>query len=798
MVRPRSIHAAARRAALVVALCAVVPYLNGLRNGFTFDDVAIVAENRRIRSIAGLGEVFTSDWWNGKRPQSLLYRPLTMASFAIDYAAGRRGENGPPPARLPASSAFAFHLQNVLWHGAASATLFLLVLELFASPGLALATAALFAVHPVHTEAVDGIVGRAELISAFFAFLALVVAGRVIRDDPPGASRPALSGLLLLLALLSKEQAIVIPAVPLLWLVLRRPDERRELIRRRSFRRLLFSLVCAALVYLAMRTAVLGSTVGAKTVEHGGIAVDNPIESASGAARLLTPVRVFGHVLGLLVFPRTLSADYSYDQIQVVTSVDGATLLCGLALFGLAAGAFLLRRRAPAASFGILFFFLTWAITSNLFVVIGTILGERLLYLPSAGACLAIAGSLVPAGRRLRVPWVAAAAIAALVFAGGARTWARNADWKDNATLFKSAALASPRSCKALDGYASELFSAGRSREAIPWAERALAVFPLYPGAHQTLSKSLRVLANDESDPTRRDELRKQAVAHALELITIFSSAGGDGSGLADAWNVLGSLALDQGNVNEALEDFGKSLKNVPDDVPSLIGAGVAQAMRAERETDPQQKDALQEAALRPFEQALAVDPANIEARQNAAVMLRSLGSRIADDGRRAELLQRAEAHEAYALAANRDSGDVDAIANLHGVRGSWLFDQKRYAEALTEFREAARLQPRAARSDLSIGNVLAAQSEEEPDTKRKLALIAEAMRSFERALELEPDNAVAHLNLGITYLRQRRDPPMVAEHFRAYLRLVPDSPQRAQMEETIRQMESSPRAGGR
>src|SRR5439155_23674535 len=126
------------------------------------------------------------------------------------------------------------------------------------------------------------------------------------------------------------------------------------------------------------------------------------IVGARGMGRLLTPARVFGHVLRLLVFPRTLSADYSYDEIPVVASPDLPTVLCLLALFGLIALALLLRRRAPAASFGILFFFLSWALTSNFVITIGTILGERLLYLPSAGACLAVASGIVAATQPIR------------------------------------------------------------------------------------------------------------------------------------------------------------------------------------------------------------------------------------------------------------------------------------------------------------------------------------------------------------------------------------------------------------
>ena len=735
---------------VAVLLLATIPFVSGLRNGFTLDDVALAAENPRIRDGARLSEAFTTDWWNGQRPHSLLYRPLTMASFAIDYAAARHGEAGPPPARLPARDAFPFHVQSLLWHGAASVALFLLVFEMFASPGLALATAAIFAVHPVHTEAVYGIVGRAELMSASFAFVSLLFAWRVVRDDPQGAARPALAGAFLLAALLSKESAIVIPAVPLFWVLLRDPAERSTLLARSSFRRLLASLGVAALAYLAIRTAVLGSPVAPSPTAPGTIVVDNPIAGAGGIARLLTPLRVFGETLRVIVYPRTLSADYSYDQLPLVRSLDGATAASALALAGLVAAVFLLRRRAPAASFGVFFFLLAWGLTSNLPVVIGTIFGERLFYLPSAGACLAIASVLTYAAARVPARGLAAAAIGVLVLVGGARTWARAADWKDNAALFASAAAASPRSCKALDGYASELFTAGRPRDAIAWAQRALNVYPDFPGAHQTLAKSLRIMANEEADPAQKAELRGRAAAHARKLLELYAGSAGGGRGLADAWNVMGSLALDADDAEGALTDFEKSLASDPAFVPSIVGSGVALARRGDRD-----------GALKRFEQAQALDPGNADARGNAAEMHRLL------------------------------AGEPAAQANLHGVRGMQLFEEKRLAESLAEFREAARLQPQAARAYLGIGTVLAAQSDAETDANRKRAYVDEAISAFTHALELEPDNADAHRNLGIIYLGQRRDPKKVAEHFRAYLRLVPGSPQRAQMEETIRQMDA-------
>jgi|GEM_PF-781416 cytochrome c-type biogenesis protein CcmH/NrfG len=757
-------------APLVVVLLAMVPYLNGLRNGFTFDDVTIAAQNPRIRSMSGIGRAFTTDWWDGKHPQSLLYRPLTMATFAIDCAVATRGVAGPIPVRLPPDAARAFHVQNLLWHGAASVALFLLVLELSASPVLAFAAAALFAVHPVHTEAVDGIVGRAELMSACFSFLSLLFAWRAVRDDSQGAPRSMLAGAFLLLALLSKEQAIVIPAVPLLWILALERDERRELIRRPSFRWMVGALGAATLLYLCARAAVLGSPVAIRASDRVPILVDNPVSNAEGIARVLTPVRVFGEALRVLVFPRTLSADYSYDQIPLVTSVDAATIGCAFVLLASVAGVLLLRRRVPVASFGLGFFLLSWALTSNLFVVIGTIFGERLLYLPSAGFCLAAACGLMAAGRWLGGPRLAALVIAVLVVLCGVRTWSRNSDWKDDGSLFAAAAEASPRSCKALNGHASQLLAAKRPEAAVPLARRALAVFPSYPSAHYTLARGLREIAKQEKDPARKSELRGEASERARWLIDFYAQSPGGGRDLADAWNMLGCLALDEKRADEALRTFRKGIETSPDYEPAITGYGAALAMQADDASDPESKEALRRAALAQFERALVLDPTSAAAREDAMLMRTALAS-----------------------AAPMETRGPGALADRHATNGDRLLAEKRLDESLAEFREAARLQPRAGRGFLGIGTVLVAQSDREIDTRRQAALIDEAIESFEHALALEPGNPSAHMDLGIIYLSRRRDPAKVVQHFRAYLALVPDTPRRAQMEETIRKMDTAP-----
>jgi tetratricopeptide (TPR) repeat protein len=570
-----------------------------------------------------------------------------------------------------------------------------------------------------------------------------------------------LAGALLLTALLSKESAIFVPAVPLFWLTARSPAERRALLRRASFRRLLVSLGAAAAAYLALRAAVLGSPVAGYRTAPGTIVVDNPIAGATGAARVLTPISVFGAAVAKLVYPRVLSADYSYTQLPLVRAIDGRTVACALLLAGLAALALGLRVRAPAASFGLVLFLLSWLPTSNLAIVIGTIFGERLLYLPSAGICIAAASGALAFGSRPKLEKAVVVAIALIVATGASRTWTRNRDWTDNLTLFAATAASSPRSCKALDGYASELLSSGRPAEARVWAERALGIHPAYAGAHLTLAKALRALADDERDAARRAELRVEAAEHARILVELFSASAGGGSGLADAWNLKGGLALDDGDADAALDDFTRSLESQPSFVPSLVGSGVAIARQADRESDEARRETLRRAAADRFERALALDPASAEARDNLAILR---------------------------------PADPAAAANLHGLRGTALLKERRFGEALAEFRDAVGLEPRAARGYLGIGTALASQADAEQDAARKRALANGAVEAFEQALAVEPDNPDAHMNIAVTYLRQDREPAKVAEHFRAYVRLVPSAPQRAQIEETIRRMEAKQR----
>ena len=467
-------------AALVAAALACAIFLNALPNDFTFDDLPIVSGNPLVTD-GGLWPALSSHYWAGTAPAGNLYRPLTTASFWLNH-------------RLAGSGPDGFHLINILLHGAVTALLYLLARRL-ADPPAAAAAAILFAVHPVHTEAVASIVGRADLLAALF-----VLAAWLLRR------RPILSALLFLAGLLSKESAIVLPALLLVEdAILRRRGPERA-------RPAAYAPHLAAIaVFLLLRAAVIGSPLVGRPMTPGSFA------GVSASDRLLTAIAVIGSDLRLLIWPATLSADYGFNQIPIVTSPAAPGFLAGVAgLLVCAVLALATRRRAPAIALGILVFFAALAPVANVFFPIGVILAERLLYLPSAGLCLA-AGAAIgllldalgaprrPASRLAAACLVAAAPGALLA----ARAWTRTADWRDQRTLFEATVRASPDSALAHVNLGSVYQSLGRLQEAEAEYRRGIAIGPERKGAHHNLGTVLEATGRiEEAIAVYRDALR--------------------------------------------------------------------------------------------------------------------------------------------------------------------------------------------------------------------------------------------------------------------------------------------------
>ncbi len=437
----------ARRLYLAVGACAVVVYLGALWNEFAMDDRYIIVLNQLVHARSGLWRAFAHPYW----PADLggaLYRPLTLATYVVDWAVGETAW---------------FHGVNLLWHAAASVAVASLARR-WSGTTAALIAGLLFAVHPVHVEAVANVVGRAELMAGLFALLALLAA---LERGSVGWSAVALA-----LGLLSKENAAVVPGL-IVWawmLGISRPSRHRMVA---------FGASWAALgvAYLALRLAVLhpyAQSLGVAPVFFG----------AGPLAVRLTAVAALADVARLLVFPLTLRADYSPNERTLVTSpFDGRFALGLLALTAWAALLVLTWRRGrKVEAFGLGWVALAFLPVANILFPVGILLAERTLYLPSAGLALA-------AGAWLRdVPRVPLRVLLGLIgLVGGARTALRVPVWSDDRTVTLSVLEDSPRSYRGPLRTAALLQGAGETAKALEDYHTAALIYDrdpmLYVGA---------------------------------------------------------------------------------------------------------------------------------------------------------------------------------------------------------------------------------------------------------------------------------------------------------------------------
>src|SRR5206468_2595557 len=283
--RDNRVGVTTRQAVLIAGLVAAAVAAPSMRNEFVADDQWVVAHRQVLEHPPSVGAVLTEPYW----PASfggVMWRPAVISSFALDYRVS--------------SSPHWFHVINVLWAAIATALFTLLACDL-AGPVVGLIAGLLFAVHPVHVEAVANVVGRAELMAAAGYAAALVCAVRAERRPVYLIGVAAGAAF----AIASKEIAVTLPAAVVLVYLARRTDLR-----------LAWRPVVAATVPIAAYFIVQGF-VGIRTFYAGGLAVG--LEHVGFLARSWAMERLSLQWWRLFLFPTHLSADYSPGELTVAT-----------------------------------------------------------------------------------------------------------------------------------------------------------------------------------------------------------------------------------------------------------------------------------------------------------------------------------------------------------------------------------------------------------------------------------------------------------------------------------------------
>lgn len=461
---------------LGIALAGFAVYANALGGAFVYDDLDNVLRNPWIRAPEGLVEAFTHHMAAfSPGCDTSYYRPLMHVVLACIY-----GIAGYDPV--------AYHLSLVLLHAATCAAVFLLVRRVTRPADGQVANVAasvgalVFALHPVHVEAVAWVSGVVDLSYSLLAVSALLA----LTSVSPWRRR-WLAPALFLVALLGKEPAVMLLPVFAAFVAARgdlaRPADRRELLRIGA------PLGLALVVYLAMRVAALGGLMG--TGGSRRVVVDV-------GEGLLTAAALFGKYVTLLLIPHGQSALYDY---RIATGLADPRPWVGLAAAA-SVGVLAWRvRRNPAAVLGVALVVLPLLPALYVPVLGEGLVGERYLYLPSVGLALLVAQAwtawISPHAARERVAVVAAGLVAA---AGAAVTVSRNRVWHDELSLWADAAGKADRSAAAHEHLGFALLTAGRPAEAVPSLLRSLQLDPGRRDARTNLAAALAALGrNDEA-----------------------------------------------------------------------------------------------------------------------------------------------------------------------------------------------------------------------------------------------------------------------------------------------------------
>jgi tetratricopeptide (TPR) repeat protein len=433
--------------AVLVAAVVAAPSLD---NGFAYDDLPIVVDNVRVTTLLPSWEYFAQSYW----PAGGLYRPLTVWLLAVEWKLG----SGAP---------WIFHGTNVVLHALVSGLVYLLARQLL-TPAWAAVAAVLFAVHPVHVEAVANVVGLSELLSAIFVLASVLMALRGTRNGFTPITRMGVTACGMLAAV-SKEQGFIAPALVLISASIACPPPGAAL-RRVAPVAAAMALLLTALLFL--RVGILGGLAGDEPAA--------PLRGLSSSARMLVALGTVPEWARLLLWPAQLSFDYTPPGYAAAAVPAGVHVLALLILLALAWAAWSCRSRAPAVTLGVAWVAIALLPVSNLLVPTGILLAERTLYLASVGAMLALAGAAAVIAGHVPLPWarrMLAVVVVLLALGGGVRSMTRAGVWRDNERLLQQVPVEAPRNYRAHRTLAQHHDRQGRLNEAALEYRRSLALW---------------------------------------------------------------------------------------------------------------------------------------------------------------------------------------------------------------------------------------------------------------------------------------------------------------------------------
>lgn len=591
-----------RKAELIIFLLGFLLYANTFQHDFVLDDAIVFSENSFTKSgIYGWKGIFSKDTFYGFFQQSgkeqLVaggrYRPLSLATFAMEVSIfGLQPTSG--------------HIINALLYGILGIVIFRCLLLLQLHRGLSLAITLLFMTHPLHTEVVANIKGRDEIFSLLFALMALYFFLKQLGS--PSFQNLGWVGLFYFLGLISKENSLTFIGIfPLVAWYVGEKEWKKVVIG-------ILPALAGVGIFLWIRGIVIGPIDLAWSTEWMNNPFlkiqDNLYVLMDGWERTARIMQSWIKYQQLLVFPFPLSHDY-YPLALPMLSISHPMVVLSL-IFHLILFVFIIlfKTKRKDFSFGMLFFWITFSMVSNVVFPIGTHMSERFMFMPSLGWIIAVTSmvsSWIPRSFHKFI-----LGIILIVFTS--LTFARNRVWKNNYTLFSTDIQVVPNSAKlnnALGGILieksleQEPIDAENLNRALGYLEKAVWIHPNYKNAHLLKGNANLYLGLYEK--------AIQDYNNALAIDPNYSEAHNNLSiAYRDGGRAFGER---EGNLDKAIEWLQLSSQMRPDDYEVYRLLGVAYGSRGNSEE-----------ALKWFLKAVELEPNNGSAWYNLGVAYYNLG----------------------------------------------------------------------------------------------------------------------------------------------------------------------------
>ncbi len=580
---------------IIVAVFSFLLYVQTIPYTYTLDDYSTIKENNVVqKGFSGIPTLMKTSYRYGYwASNDELYRPLSLIMFAIEWQL------------FPDTPPFG-HFINICLYAICGFLLFNFLSRLFKNNYLIPFIATMvFMGHPAHTEVVANIKSGDEILCMIFSILTINWMLDYIEKNT--LLKLFLSMFAFFLAMLAKESAVtMIIVIPFLLYVFKNLPKEKNVVA-------VLPLLLSIVVYMLLRNHALGGVINTKAV----LPIDNVLASAPNFfVRAMNAIYVLGRYLILIVLPIHLADDYSFSQITILPVTDYRILISLIVYLGIAGYALFKIGKRDTLAFGILFYLITISIVSNIVVIIGTVMADRLTFMPSLGFALVVAVLLTRAFKTdsatdvfanvsdfLKSNMKTMAVLGVILALYSFKTVTRNPIWYDNMSLYLSGIEDSPNSTRNHYLYGIELKNRDAKNEkdsvkrvaiykhAISELQKAVDLYPqnfdayrdmavIYHKMNDTLSayrnydSALKYNRGDDKTFNNRGVIffetgtaetakgmKEEASAHYRRALDDFKMAVTWNPRYSDAWKNLGSCYGTFGQYQEAIKYFTESLQ---------------------------------------------------------------------------------------------------------------------------------------------------------------------------------------------------------------------------------------------